>query len=583
MPSLNPAKEFPVDGAAGEGFTNAGAALVMSPALLTKYLDAAKDIASHAALLPDGIRFSEHATPRDWTDEILGRIRGFYAQFAESGQGMPVDLQGIKFETNAGGRLPVEKYLAALQEKAAAGGLNSKYLATLRQAFADKRPSIVLDALRAKFQAGTLTATDIGAWQQSLWRFASVGHIGKKNGPKAWQEAVTPLVAQHEMRMKLAASKDGSDVVLYLTASNGGDGDDQDVVLWENPRLVAPGRPDLPLRDVRAVLQQLEKRKAEVIAEVVPCLEAAHEAETATERTDIAKLAKKHGVEADVLAGWLDYLGIGSVGEARLEPLLVGKMESTPDYTFIKGWTGDQALSVLANSSDTTVRTPGIVKAHGVVTHPSPSRASVIAWRSPVSGVMRVRGEVQDAHPECGNGVTWALELRRGNTREVLASGASNGATPSSMGPFEGVRVLTGDVVALVIGPRDGNHVCDTTAVTLTLTDGKAEWDLAKDVSPDILAGNPHADRHGNSKVWHFLSESAKAQVAPAVPAGSLLTQWRKAGDANERRRLAAQVQRLLELGPADATADAPDSALHRQLLSFNGPLLGTALRSSTR
>ena len=38
--SLDPAKEFPIDGAAGEGFTNVGSALVMSPALLTKYLDA---------------------------------------------------------------------------------------------------------------------------------------------------------------------------------------------------------------------------------------------------------------------------------------------------------------------------------------------------------------------------------------------------------------------------------------------------------------------------------------------------------------------------------------------------------------
>ncbi|MEC7497502.1 MAG: DUF1587 domain-containing protein, partial [Planctomycetota bacterium] len=39
VPSLDPAKEFPVDGAAGEGFTNTGNALVMSPALVTKYLD----------------------------------------------------------------------------------------------------------------------------------------------------------------------------------------------------------------------------------------------------------------------------------------------------------------------------------------------------------------------------------------------------------------------------------------------------------------------------------------------------------------------------------------------------------------
>ena len=33
---------------------NTGNALVMSPALITKYLDAGKDIASHAVLLPDG-------------------------------------------------------------------------------------------------------------------------------------------------------------------------------------------------------------------------------------------------------------------------------------------------------------------------------------------------------------------------------------------------------------------------------------------------------------------------------------------------------------------------------------------------
>ena len=31
LPTLDPAREFPADGAAGEGFTNAGAALVMSP------------------------------------------------------------------------------------------------------------------------------------------------------------------------------------------------------------------------------------------------------------------------------------------------------------------------------------------------------------------------------------------------------------------------------------------------------------------------------------------------------------------------------------------------------------------------
>src|SRR5262245_22101548 len=69
--TLDPAREFPVDGAAGEGFTNTGNALVMSPALLSKYLDAAKGVAAHAVPLPEGMRFSPSTTRRDWTDEAV--------------------------------------------------------------------------------------------------------------------------------------------------------------------------------------------------------------------------------------------------------------------------------------------------------------------------------------------------------------------------------------------------------------------------------------------------------------------------------------------------------------------------------
>ena len=72
MAGYAPTREFPADGAAGEGFTNAAEALTdISPALFTRYLDAAKDIAEHAVLLPDGFRFSPSKTRRDWTDENL--------------------------------------------------------------------------------------------------------------------------------------------------------------------------------------------------------------------------------------------------------------------------------------------------------------------------------------------------------------------------------------------------------------------------------------------------------------------------------------------------------------------------------
>src|SRR5207245_435770 len=120
--TLDPAREFPADSAAGEGFMNVGNSLVMSPSLVTKYLDAGKEIASHAVLLPDGIRFSPKTTRRDWTEEILAQIRGFYREFTDPRGGDKVNLQGIIFETNEGGRLPLEKYLSASLELRDAGG-----------------------------------------------------------------------------------------------------------------------------------------------------------------------------------------------------------------------------------------------------------------------------------------------------------------------------------------------------------------------------------------------------------------------------------------------------------------------------
>src|SRR5437667_11514095 len=119
--SLDPAKEFPAESASGEGFMNVGNSLVMSPSLVTKYLEAAKEIASHAVLLPDGIRFSAKSTGRDWTEELLAAIRATYREFTDNGGGTSVNLQGIRFDTKDGGVLPLDKYLAATLEMRALG------------------------------------------------------------------------------------------------------------------------------------------------------------------------------------------------------------------------------------------------------------------------------------------------------------------------------------------------------------------------------------------------------------------------------------------------------------------------------
>lgn len=600
--SLDPAREFPVDGAAGEGFTNTGASLAMSPALVTKYLDAAKQIAAHTVLLPDGLRFSPHTTRADQTHEIVERIREFYRQFTAAGGNRQVQLQGLVFDADAGGRLPIEAYLATafaerdslmqgtknVEQVARQHGLSPKYLAILWETLNAKEPSLLLDRVREPWRAGTpegaqAIADEIGRWQKALWKFGSVGHIGKVGGPKAWQEPVTPVVARQEIRLKLPPAAEGEGVTLYLAAGDAGDGAEHDFVVWEQPRLVAPGRPDLLLRDVRDATRQLADHRQRVFAAAAKCLTAAEEAKTAGVGSDIANLAERHGLAADVLQSWLDLLGIGPAGGAKIDSLFATKIDGSAGHAFIQGWSTNDLPALLANASDQHVRVPGNMKPHGVAVHPTPTLRAVIGWRSPVAATVRIGGKVAHAHPECGNGVTWSLELRRNATRQRLAAGVAHGANAVEFGPLEKLAVEPGDVLSLAIGPRDGNHSCDLTAVDLTIADeasGARKWDLAGDVSSDVLAGNPHADRLGNAGVWHFYSEPDQPGAASefVIPGGSLLAKWQSAPTIEEKQKLAESLQILLT-SPPPAEKESPDAILRRQLASLGGPLFGAIRR----
>jgi Protein of unknown function (DUF1592)/Protein of unknown function (DUF1588)/Protein of unknown function (DUF1587)/Protein of unknown function (DUF1585)/Protein of unknown function (DUF1595)/Planctomycete cytochrome C len=274
VPSLDPVREFPADGASGEGFMNVGNSLVMSPSLISKYLDAAKEIAGHAILVPDGIRFSPHTSTRDWTDDSLSEIRALYREYTDPQGGDMVNLQGIVFSTNEGGRLPLEKYLLAtfeLRDKsrgtaadidavAKRQNLSPKYLALLFNRLRSTEASFLLDPLRAHWKTAGRTnvaalVNEVVPWQKALWKFSSVGHIGKAGGPKAWMEPVTPLVSRQELRLKLAPTNATQPVTVFLVVGNAGDGSDHDIAVWQKPRLVVKGRPDINLRDVPTVPQ----------------------------------------------------------------------------------------------------------------------------------------------------------------------------------------------------------------------------------------------------------------------------------------------------------------------------------------
>jgi len=284
--TLDPAREFPVDGAAGEGFTNTGQALVMSPALVSKYLEAAKGIAAHAVILPDGFRFSPSAERGDWIEDAIARLRDFYRRFtvqrADVSQ-QTEHTQGVAVDPGREGFVPIERYLAATLEArprlrehattieavARERGVSPTYLAALWKALdrpagagaggdVQPRPSILLDRLRSRWDAAqprdaAALAADIRSWQDALWKFNPVGDIvrqyGGTAGPPSWLEAVDAVTAEKEFRIPLEAV-DGGDVRIRLTVGDAGDGGRDDLVVWRDARIVKPAADDVPVRDV---------------------------------------------------------------------------------------------------------------------------------------------------------------------------------------------------------------------------------------------------------------------------------------------------------------------------------------------
>jgi hypothetical protein len=270
---LDPAREFPADGAAGEGFTNTGQTLAMSPALVRKYVDAGKEIASHAVLLPGGFRFSPHTSRRDRTDECLARIREYYRQFVD-----PVEL-GATYdndmtELGRAGRLPLEEYLSAtialrdapsaephtIEQLARKNGLSVRYLGTLWSFLSESGPAFLLDDLRTRWrsaqpQDAATIAGEIAVWQKALWTFGPIAMIGTETGPLRWMEPLQPLVTQHELTLNVPPPGEGEEqkeVVLSLVATDAGDGNEHDFVVWQRPRLVMDGQSDILLRDLRS-------------------------------------------------------------------------------------------------------------------------------------------------------------------------------------------------------------------------------------------------------------------------------------------------------------------------------------------
>lgn len=598
---LRPTREFPADGAAGEGFTNAAEALTMSPALFAKYLAASKEIAAHAVFLPDGIRFSPSKTRRDWTDESLAVLRKFYGEFTPSSDG----------------KLPLAPYLAAtvryrdellankttLAAVAAKEKLNGKYLTVLWETLTPGKGAageLPLDSLRTRWSKATekdvpALAAEVAAWQTPLWNFVVIGSY--RYGNSVRQVPVDPAVVESQpVRLNVKPEPGQSDVVLYLVARDLSGGDAKGTALWQLPRFEGGQPTPLLLRDYAEFGPKYEADYQALFSNSAKYLAAAVEAANDRSLTP-DELAKKHGLATPLLKRWIDVLAIEPFAKESAQPREVGRPvpavaltlldEKTPrnqDRPAINGWKpkGAELPTVVSNASDQVENIPGRAAPHQVMVHPTPERFVAAAWKSPIEAMVRISGKVIHAHPACGNGVAWWVEHRPAERARVLAEGAVELGKESSFGPLE-IKVSPGELVYLAVDAKESNHVCDLTeigfSIAETTKDGRT-WNVGADVADTIWTGNPHADKFGNKEVWSFVTGPTRALATrggSTIPPDSVLGKWREAASDAKRQeeagKLAAEVQSLLA-GKRPVQEKSPNRILYDNFLSLDGALL---------
>jgi len=601
---LTPAREFPVDGAAGEGFMNVGDAMAMSPALVQKYLDAAKEVASHAVLTPKGIRFSLGPSRRDWADELLYEIRTIYDRHT-SGTGdtdkvYAWDPDALDRAMNTSGRVDLKPYFAALMtyrdrlrknpavaaEVAREAKLNEKYFAKLTGLLVAENPSLLLRRVRDDLRtdqpdaAARITA-DVAAWKERLWSFGPVGQIGREGRPDAWMNAVNPVTAQQELRLKIPADANG-DISVFLAASDGGDGATGDAVRWVRPRVMLKDQPAIPLAAVPGLVQRMNLLQLNELARTEKYLAVIASAEW-TGKT-IEETAAGQGLDSRVLANWVKAVALGKFGARKVTGHYPGKMSKVGDYEAIRGWGMLATPSLIASKADQTLRFGTLtIPGRSVNMHPSPSTEALLIWQSPIAGRVKLKGFFADSDGVCGNGVAWRVELVNRTGASQLAAGTFDNGKRSEYAPEAAVALQKGDLIKFVVNARASSHVCDTTQVSFTLTEQGGEqraWNVEKELVDRIHDGNPLADSFGHPAVWHFCSSANAKPAQGDIPPESVLAQWRGAviGHAQtpEVHKLAEAVKQAL-LPKLENTADA-DKVLRANFTNPTGPLQWLAL-----
>ena len=225
------------------------------------------------------------------------------------------------------------------------------------------------------------------------------------------------------------------------------------------------------------------------------------------------------------------------------------------------------------NTTEEVIRVPGIVPAKGVCVHPDTNDGIALAWRSPLTGTVRLRGSVRDIH-DCGDSIRWHLDHLATSGFKALADGqpGRNGtqmigaSAEAAAGSLE-LQVRKGDILQLAIF-MNGDLGCDLTHIDLQIDSLEKEpqsWNLAKDVVGDLHEGgdgNPHSDQYGNEDTWFFFATQENLREA-----------WAKADVLSDEELTHSREHAFQLKDELDQTVTTLSKlTTHQQLMNDNGP-----------
>ena len=165
--------------------------------------------------------------------------------------------------------------------------------------------------------------------------YAPSATSARSAGPKRGWSRSARWSREQEVRLKIPGRRAEAKSTLSLVASDAGDGNEHDFVVWQQPRLVAPGRPDLLLRDVRAIDARLGgAARADVRQHAQSTWRPPTKPPRRRAKVDAGRAGRRSTASKPTdLRAWLDYLGIGAGGDVKLQRTLHRARSPAPAAT----------------------------------------------------------------------------------------------------------------------------------------------------------------------------------------------------------------------------------------------------------